>query len=341
MAEYVGLDVGKEETAYCVKDASGEVLARGKVSSDPRSIVEALGEVCECPERIVLETGSMSGWLQRGLSGFGLPVVVVDARRAHTVMRLKHNKTDPNDAEMLAELARTGFYWEVAVKSLGAQEARALLKAREQLVRQSRSMDNCIRGLLRSFGIRLAKGRGKFVGRVRAALGDHPELVCVIAPLLLAREALEASLAKLDGEVQGRAKGSPVCQLLMTAPGVGPVTSLCFAATIDDATRFSSSRAVGAYLGLTSRRYQSGEMDVSGRISKMGDDMLRSHLYEAANSILSVVRRAHPLKSWGLKLKKKVGHKKACVALARKLAVVLHRMWLDGAEFRWPEKKAA
>ena len=176
---------------------------------------------------------------------------------------------------------------------------------------------------------------GKFARRVAAVLAEHPELSSAIAPLLSARAALESSLARLDEEVAARARERPACRLLMTAPGVGPVTA--FAATLDDPGRFPESRAVSAYLGLTSRRYQSGEMAYSGRISKYGDAMLRGLLYEAANAMLTVVRRAHPLKAWARKLKKRSGHKKACVALARKLAVVLHRMLMSGEAFRWPE----
>ncbi len=141
--------------------------------------------------------------------------------------------------------------------------------------------------------------------------------------------------------MQERAAQSPACRLLMTAPGVGPVTALAFAATIDDPARFANSRSVGAYAGLTARRNQSGEMDWSGRISRHGDAMLRSLLYEAASSLLTVVRKAHPLKDWARRIKKRSSHKKACVALARKLAVILHKMLASGEAFRWPQNPAA
>ena len=341
MAEFVGLDVSKDTTAICVKDASGRVLAEMSVETCPQAIFEALRAHCECPERIVLETGSQSGWLQRELANRGLPAVLVDARQAHAVMKLQHNKTDANDAALLAELARTGFYRGVATKSVAAHEARALLKARDLLVRQRRDIDNTIRGLLRSFGLRLPAGKGRFVLRIKALVGDRPELAQVVEPLLSGRAALIAALEQLDDHVEEQAKRSPTCRLLMTAPGVGPVTSLAFAATIDDPTRFSRSQSVGAYVGLTARRYQSGKIDVSGRISKMGDAMIRRYLYEAAQNLMCVARRACPLKSWANKLKKRLGHKKACVALARKLAVVLHRMWLTGEPFRWPSKAEA
>jgi transposase len=227
------------------------------------------------------------------------------------------------------------------VKSETAREGRVVLKARAHLVGQRRDTENAIRGLLASLGIRFAKGAAKLGMRVRAALEDHPEPRPAIEPLLSVLAALKSAIDRLDKTVAARAKGDPACRLLMTVPGVGPVTALAYVATIGDAERFASSRAVGAYVGLTSRRWQSGERDYSGRISKMGDAMPRSLLYEAANSLLTVVRRAHPLKDWARRIRKRTSHKKACVALARKLAVILHRMLITGEAFRWPEKEVA
>ncbi len=341
MGEYVGFDVSKEETAFCVMDEGGRVLARGKVASDPNALFEVLREHCLCPERIVLETGTLSFWLARELRKRGLPVEVIDARQAHAVMKLQHNKTDAGDAELLAEIARTGFCRAVAVKSEAAQEVRILLKARAHLVRQRRDTENAIRGLLGSLGLRFPKGAGKLAWRVRTALEARPELKATFEPLLSCVEALKREIARLDETVVARAKAAPACRVLMSVPGVGPVTALAFAATIDDPNRFAKSRAVGAYLGLTTRRYQSGEMDYSGRISKHGDAMVRSLLYEAAHSMLTVVRKAHPLKDWARRIRKRSSHKKACVALARKLGVILHGMLITGELFRWPEKKDA
>ena len=341
MAEYVGFDVSKEETAFCVKDPTGKILARGKVATDPQALFEALREHCLCPERIVLETGTLSGWLARGLDKLGIAVEVIDARQAHAVMKLQHNKTDAGDAELLAEIARTGFCRAVTVKSEAAQEDRILVKARAHLVRQRRDTENAIRGFLGSMGLRFPKGSGKLAGRVGTALENHPELSPAIVPLLSTVTALKREIERLDKAVMARAKGDPACHVLMSTPGVGPVTALTYAATIGDAERFAKSRTVGAYVGLTSRRWQSGEMDYSGRISKHGDAMLRALLYEAANSLLTVVRKPHPLKDWARRVRKRTSHKKACVALARKLAVILHRMLITGEAFRWPEKEAA
>ncbi len=229
----------------------------------------------------------------------------------------------------------------VSVSSEASRVQRILVKARRHLVGQRRDTENAIRGFLAALGLRFAKGSGKLAGRVRAALEERPELKPMIEPLLASAEALKAQIKRLDEDVITEANASPASQLLMTVGGVGPVTALTFAATIDDASRFAKSRAVGAYLGLTSRRFQSGEMDYSGRISKHGDSMLRSLLYEAANSMLTVVRRAHPLKDWARRIRKRSSHKKACVALARKLAVIMHRMLVTGEPFRWPEKEEA
>ena len=256
-------------------------------------------------------------------------------------MKLQHNKTDAGDAELLAEIARTGFCRAVAVKSEVAQAVRILIKARAHLVRQRCDTQNTIRGLLGSLGLRFPKGSGKLAWRVRTALAARPELKATFEPLLSCVEALKREIARLDEVVVARAQAAPACRLLMSVPGVGPVTALAFAATIDDPNRFAKSRTVGAYLGLTTRRYQSGEMDYSGRISKHGDAMVRSLLYEAANSMLTVVRKAHPLKDWARRIRRRSGHKKACVALARKLAVILHCMLTTGELFRWPEKKEA
>ena len=340
MNEYVGFDVSKEETSFCVMDETGNILAQGKAFSDPKSLFEALREHTLCPKRIVLETGTLSNWLARGLHTYGLPVDVIDARQAHAVMKLQHNKTDANDAILLADIARTGFCRPVSVNSEDAHKQRILIKARRLLVCQRRDIQNAIRGFLCALGIRFPKGSGKLASRVLMALAERPDLKVMIEPLLASAEALETQIRRLDEEVVKQAKASKASQLLMTIPGVGPITALAFAATIDDATRFEKSRAVGAYLGLTSRRYQSGEMDYSGRISKFGDGLLRSLLYEAANSLLTIVRKSHPLKDWARRIRKRSSHKKACVALARKLAVIMHRMLITGEAFRWPEKEA-
>ena len=340
MKEYVGLDVSKEETTFCVMRSDGKIVATGKVPTTPVALFAMLSEHCLCPARIVMETGTMSNWLSRELGKLGIAVTVVDARHVHAVMKLQRNKTDANDAALLAEIARCGFFRAVSVSSAVSQEARMLLKARCHVVRQRCDTENVIRGLLGSMGIRFPKGAGKLAGRVGEALAARPGLKPTIAPLLRVVAVLRREIERLDKTVMARAERAPACRLLMSVPSIGPVSALAYVATIGDPARFTSSRAVGAYLGLTTRRYQSGEMDYTGRISKHGDAMLRSFLYEAANNLLTVVRRPHPLKDWARRIKKRSGHKKACVALARKLAVILHRMMITGEAFRWPDTKA-
>lgn len=341
MKHYVGLDVSKEETSICVIDELGRRCFEGKASSMPTAIFEFLSGLGVEFERVVLETGSMSLWLHRELCGRGFPMVCVDARQAHSVLKLQHHKTDRGDLRLLAELARTGFYREVRVKDEVSHADRAALRARDQLVRQRRDVENTVRGLLRSFGLVLPKGVGRFPARVDEVLRDRPDLAEPIEALMSARLGICVALKRLDREVERRVRNDPVCRLLMTAPGVGPITALTFAATIDDPRRFPRSQSVGVYAGLTARRNQSGDMDYTGRISKMGDALLRKSLYGAATLVLTRIRRRCALKVWGLRLKRRIGHKKACVAVARKLAVLLHRMWMDGIAFRWSDPEPA
>jgi len=333
MTCFVGLDVSMEETAFGVRSPEGRILGQGKTATDPDAIAGALARFGR-PARLVLETGRMANWLHRQLVARDLPAVCVDARQAHAVLSQMPNKTDANDAAMLAELARTGFYRAVRVKSEAAQGMRALLKARDLVVRQRMDLDNTIRGLLASMGVRLPKGPRRWADRVALALGDNEALALALSPLLRLREHLARSLAELTRRLLAEAKGSELCRRLMGVPGVGAVTAYAFVATIDDPARFARSRSVGAYVGLTSRRYQSGEIDYTGRITRRGDGMLRTLLFEAASSLITRTGRGGALREWALRLRARVGHKKAGVALARKLGVVLHAMWVDGTEFR-------
>jgi transposase len=280
---YAGLDVSKEETAVCVRDAAGRIVLVGKAPTDPDAIA---GELARCQgraERIVLETGRMANWLHRELLARGLPAVCVDARHAHAVLSQLPNKTDANDAAMLAELARTGFYRQVRVKSETAQEMRALLKARELAVRQRMDLDNTVRGLLTGLGVRLPAAPRRFAERVAAAVADHQALARAVLPPLELRAELVRTLAELTRRLLREVRLLAVCRRLMSVPGVGAITAYAFVATVDDPTRFRRSRAVGAYLGLTSWRHQSGEVDYSGRITRRGDPMLRTLLVAACN----------------------------------------------------------
>ena len=336
MEHYVGLDVSLKETHICVVDETGAVLARAREVTHPELLAKAIRDAAPAVTLAVLETGGQSSWLQRELASLGLPAVIVDARRAKAALSCRLNKTDVNDAEGLAQLARTGWYHEVTAKRPETRLGRALLLARGQLVKQRRDLENQVRALLRGFGLAVGSPpRSRFEERVWELVGNQPLLEDALAPLLTVRRSLEVNIKDLEGRIKAVTMESPVCTRLMTVPGVGPMTALAYLTAIDDPARFEKSSSVGVYLGLTPRRHQSGGMDWSGRISKHGDGLARHMLYEAANVLLSRVRKWSAPKAWAARLVKKTGGKKARVALARKLAVIMHRMWVDGTDFRW------
>ncbi|MEM8793913.1 MAG: IS110 family transposase [Pseudomonadota bacterium] len=332
---FAGLDVSKDETAICVRGEDGPVVIARKTSTDADAILEVLKGLGSKLVRVILETGRMANWLHGELARRDLPVICVDARQAHAVLSQMHNKTDANNAAMLADLARTGFFRKVVVKSRRGQELRALLAAREAAIGARRNAENTIRGLLASFGSRLPREPRTYEARVRSVLDGHDALARIILPLLTLRTEALRQAASLTKELVRQTRGSDECVRLMTIPGVGTVTAAAFVATIDTPERFSRSRSVGAYAGLTSRRYQSGAVDYGGRISKRGDRLLRTMLYEAANSLLCRVRPGvgQQLKDWAMALKQRTSHKKAVVALARKLAVMMHAIWVSGGIF--------
>jgi transposase len=269
-------------------------------------------------------------------------VICIDARHAKAVLKMQINKSDRNDAIGIARIMQTGWFKEVHVKDIDSHSVRALLASRALLVKIKRDLENHVRGLLKNLG--LVIGRAKFnVFAVRAEelIEDRPELVAAVKPLLEARAAIEQQVNELDRKVMKLVRRDAQVRRFMTVPGVGPITALAFKATIDDPARFARSRSVGAYVELTSRRHASGEIDWSGRISKCGDAMLRSYLFEAAGVLLTRVPKWSAVKAWGVKLAKRNGLRKAKVAVARKLAVILHRMWIDGTEFNWSKKEIA
>jgi transposase len=312
------------------------------VDSDPEAIAAFLRAKAPGAVRIGLETGPTATWLWTELKRLGLPVICIDARHAKAVLKMQINKSDRNDAVGIARIMQTGWFKEVRVKDLDSHAVRALLASRALLVKIKRDLENQVRGLLKNLG--LVIGRAKFnVFAVRAEelIEGRPELVAAVRPLLDARQAIEQQIDDLDRKVQKLARDNAQVRRFMSVPGVGPITALCFKATIDDPARFKRSRSVGAYVGLTTRRHASGELDWSGRISKCGDAMLRMYLFEAAGVLLTRVPKWSALKAWGTRLIKRNGLRKAKVAVARKLAVILHRMWIDGTEFNWSKKELA
>jgi transposase len=339
---YVGLDVSLKLTSICIVDQTGKIVREGAVASNPEAIAAFVTLHAPHVARIGLETGATATWLWTELNKMGLPIICIDARHAKAALKMQINKSDRNDAVGIARIMQCGWYKEVSVKGLDSHAIKALLVSRALLVKIKRDLENQIRGLLKNLG--LVIGRAKMnVFAVRAAelIEDRPELAAAVAPLLKARKAIEQQIAELDRKVLRLARSVPQVRRFMTVPGVGPITALCYLATIDDPTRFKKSRSVGAYVGLTTRRYASGETDWTGRISKCGDPMLRSYLYEAANVLLTRVAKWSALKAWGIRLAKRSGLRKAKVAVARRLAVILHRMWMDGTDFIWSSKEVA
>jgi transposase len=338
---YVGLDASLKKTSICVIDKTGKVMCEGVVDSQPGAIAKFLKSKAHGAVRVGIETGPTSTWLTTELRVLGFPVICIDARHAKAVLKMQINKSDRNDAAGIARIMQTGWFKEVRLKSFDSHAVRALLTSRAMLVKIKRDLENQIRGLLKIAGLLVGTAKANmFTRRVLELAKQCPELAVSVMPLLAAREAVDKQLAELDRKVSKLARADQQTRSFMTTPGVGPVTALCFQATIDDPARFSRSRSVGAYVGLTTRRYASGEVDWTGRISKCGDSMLRSYLYEAAGVLLTRVKKWSPLKAWGIRLAKRIGMRKAKVAVARKLAVVLHRMWVDGTDFRWSAKEA-
>lgn len=336
MKQYVGLDLSQKETSVCVVDEAGRPIYQGRVASDPGALAALLAKKAPHAERVGFETGAMSSWLWHELRRIGLPVVCIDARHAHAALSVRMNKSDENDARSLAELVRIGWYREVAVKSEASQQSRSLLITRSRLVRIRRDIENQVRSMLKECGLIFARSIGsQFRRRVAELSGDGHVLWPVLEPLLSVHEHVCGELDGLDRKVRQLARDDDTTQRLMTVPGIGVVTALTFRHTIDDPSRFRNAAAVGSYLGLTPRRKQSGETDTNGRVSRWGDRLLRTYLFEAASVLLHRTKRWCALKAWGLRLAKRNGTKKAQVAVARKLAVILYSIWVDGTVFEW------
>lgn len=336
MEMFVGLDVSQDISHVCFVDGNGKTLWQGKCASTPEAFAEAIRKHARGAKRIGLESGMMSTWHWHSLKAMNLPVVCIDARHTKAALSMQVNKTDKNDALGIAQIMRMGWYKEVGVKSLNSHQVRALLGVRAQLVGMRTDVAKQLRGLLKNFGVVLGKGKGPcFEKRAQeVAKGEgllQESLRCLLALLRNVGE----QIALLDERVLAFAKNDKACAHLMTVPGVGPLTAAAFVTAVDDPTKFPKSKNVGAYFGLTPRRYQSGEVDHNGRISKCGDSLVRAYLFEAAVTLLTRVNKWSALKSWGLRLARRSGMRKAVVAVARKLAVTMHAMWTTGEVFRW------
>jgi transposase len=342
MEHYAAIDVSLELSSVCVVDGTGKIVSEAKVASEPEVLVRFFRESGLTYSRIGLEAGPMSQWLHAGLSTAGFEVVLLETRHVKAALGAMTMKTDRNDARGMAQMIRMGWFRPVHAKTILTQEIRALLVARKQLQARLNDLELCLRGILRGFGLKLGDvGKGRFERRVRELVAGQTTLESLAEPMLRARAALRAECATLHREVLRIVRNDAVCRRLMTVPGVGAIVALTFKAAVDDPGRFKHSRDVGAHFGLTPKRYQSGEVDRSGHISKTGDAQVRTVLFEAAHVMLLRVQRFSALKAWALRVARSRGLKRAKVALARKLAVVLHRLWADGTEFRWSREAKA
>jgi transposase len=342
MNHYAGLDVSLEETAICVVDETGRLVKETRAASEPQAMIAALSGIGLPLERIGLEACSLAAWLHDDLRDAGLPAICIETRQANAAMKTMPNKTDRNDARALAQIMRTGWYRQVHVKTRQSRLWRSLLVARRTVLNEMRSIENVVRAILREGGIKLGTpSRAGFAGRVRDLAGDNALLMTLVEPLLAILATMLDQLARLTKLVLDIVRQEKVCRRLMSVPGVGPITALAFRATIDRPDRFRRSRDVGAHLGLTPARYQSGETDIQGKVSRCGDELARTALYEAAHTLLVRSKKWSSLRAWGMKIAKNRGMARARVAVARKLAVILHRMWRDEAEFRFGKDPSA
>lgn len=335
MGHFVGMDVGKDRTAVCVIDRYGEPVLEREVETEPEAILNLLAPCRSGIELAGLEGGGMSSWLMRGLRKEYLPVVQLDAGRLHRWASASPAKTDRRDARIIAEALRGGLYREVYLKSVSAHEILTLLAQRETLLREARRLELSVRGTLRSTGLRM-KGRGgvHFRDRVTALLEDESRLKALLTPTLDARDALLMHYKDLHRRTLEVAAGSPTAQLLMGIPGVGAITALSFIATIDNPLRFQTAGELGSYIGLAPRVLQSGESLRGGHITKRGNMYLRRNLFQAATVHLTRSKQSTTIQRWGMRLAERRGRKRAITACARKLAIVMHRMWLTGEAYR-------
>ena len=342
MKYYAGMDVSLEETAICIVDEAGAIVKEMRACSEPKALADALSAVGLPLERVGLEACSLTAWLYDGLRAAGWSALCIETRQANAAMKTMPNKTDRNDARALAQIMRTGWFRQVHVKSRQSRLWRSLLVARRTVLNEMRSTENVVRAVLREAGLKLGRpARARFDERVHELAGDDDAVMAIVAPLLAVLSTMREQLAVLTRQVLAIVREEATCRRLMTVPGVGPIIALAFRATVDDPGRFAKSRAVGAHLGLTPARYQSGETDIQGRISRCGDELARTALYEAAHTLLVRSTKWSSLRAWGMAVARRRGMARARVAVARKLGVILHRMWRENADFRFGKAPTA
>ena len=342
MEHSAGLDVSVKETNVCIVDDAGKIVREVKVASEPEALLAVLTNPAYRFKRIGLEAGPLSQWLFSALAEAGLPAICVETRHMRAALKAQINKTDRNDARGIAQMMRAGLYRPVHVKTLRSQKLRMLLTHRKLLQSKAIAIENDLRATLRNFGLKVGVvGTIKFEARIKELVEGLPDLPVLVEPILIVRRTLREQIGVLHRRLLTVVRDDEVCRRLMTVPGVGPVVALTYRATVDVPARFRNSKAVGAVFGLTPSKHQSGEVDRSGAISRCGDDMMRTMLYEAAHIMLVRSTKWSWLKAWAMQIARRRGLKKAVVALARRLAVIMHRIWVDGTEFQWTRKAAA
>jgi transposase len=335
MDHYAGIDVSLECSSICVVDASGKIVREGKVASEPETLIDYFGSLRLPVVRIGLEAGPLSQWLYAAMKEAGLAVELLETRHVHDAFKAMPVKSDRNDARGIAQLMRLGWFRPVHCKSLAAQELRAVLTARKLVQSKLRDIENSLRGILRGFGLKVGHTTARsFAGRIRELVAGQANLETIAQALLAVHAVLLREFNGFERRVRTMAREHVKARLLMTTPAVGPIVALTYAGAIDDPARFKSSKQTGAHFGLTPKKYQSGNTDITGRISKIGDAAVREALYQAAHVMLTKPVKGCPqLKSWAMRIARRAGMRKAKVALARKLAVVMHRMLADDKPF--------
>ena len=301
MDYFAGLDVSVKDTSVCIVDGTGKIVREVKVASEPQALLAVLRNATYCFKRIGLEAGPLSQWLYGALAEAGLPVICVETRHMRAVLKAQINKTDRNDARGMAQMMRVGLYRPVHVKTLRSQKLRMVLTHRKLVQSKAIALDNDLRGTLRNFGLKVGVvGTVKFEARVRELVESLPDVAELVEPLLIVRQVLREQLGILHRRLLAIVRDDDVCRRLMTIPGVGPVVALTYRATVDVPIRFRKSKSVGAVFGLTCAKYQSGEIDRTGAISRCGDEMVRTTLYEAAQILLVRSTKWSWLKAWAM-----------------------------------------
>jgi transposase len=332
---YAGIDVSLECSSVCVVDGTGKIVSEGRAASEPAALIAWLGSLGLGLTRIGLEAGPLSQWLYLAMKQAGLAVELLETRHVRDAFKAMPVKSDRNDARGIAQLMRLGWFRPVHCKSMAAQEVRAVLTARKLVQSKRLDVENSLRGILRGFGLKVGKTTDRgFAGRIRELVKGHPNLEAIAEALISVRAVLLDEFNAFEKRVRAMSRSNARTRLLMSTPAVGPIVAMTYASAIDDPARFKSSRQVGPHFGLTPTKHQSGETDRSGRISKIGDAAVREALYQAAHIMLTKpIKGCTELKSWAMRIAKRAGMRKAKVALARKLAVIMHRMLVNGTPF--------